>query len=49
MNNDSFICPKRIELEKLERGSIEAIYEPHDIENITCILKASSKTAGTFT
>lgn len=49
INNGSFICPKRIELEKFERGSIDAIYEPRDIENITAILTASSKTAGIFT
>ncbi|XP_046822171.1 hydrocephalus-inducing protein-like [Vespa crabro] len=49
VNNDSFICPKKIELERLEKGSIDVIYEPHDIENITTILTATSKTAGIFT
>lgn len=49
VNNNSFICPKKIEMEGLERGSINVIYEPHDIENITATLIASSNTAGIFT
>ncbi|KAI4504415.1 hypothetical protein M0802_000886 [Mischocyttarus mexicanus] len=49
VNNNSFICPKKIDIEGLRQGSIDVIYEPHDIENSTAILTATSKLAGIFT
>ena len=35
-------------MNKLEEDVIDVIYEPHDAENVTATLIASSDTAGEF-
>ncbi|KAK2576816.1 hypothetical protein KPH14_005450 [Odynerus spinipes] len=48
-DNDSFTYPSKITVDGSTNGSINVIYEPHDIENTTATLVANSNTAGVFT
>ncbi|KAG7200298.1 hypothetical protein KM043_017763 [Ampulex compressa] len=48
VDNNAFTCPKSVEIPANEEGVVNVIYEPCDVENVTCTLIALSSTAGQF-